>query len=121
MVSSVVSRPFSCDKQTYEYTRLSYIHVCVELDAKKTPLQKFEIQYYLSPDPIKVRMEYEWKSKRCVKCGLFGHNFQPKERETKPNKETQAASSGPLGSTVNEIGKVVVIDIGVIDKAKTNS
>ncbi|XP_044461803.1 uncharacterized protein LOC123193082, partial [Mangifera indica] len=118
-VSSVVGRPLSYDKQTYECTRLSYTHVCVELDAKKTPLQKFEIQCCLSSDPIEVKMEYEWKPKRCAKCGLFSHNCQPKEKETKPKEGAQAASSGLSSST--EKGKAVATDTRVIDEAKTDS
>ncbi|XP_044473977.1 uncharacterized protein LOC123202204 [Mangifera indica] len=120
-VSSVVGRPLSCDKQTYECTRLSYARVYVELDTKRTPLQKFEIQCCLSSDPIEVKVEYEWKSKRCAKCGLFDHNCQPKEKETKPKEDAQAASFGPSGSTVNEKGKAVATDTRVIDEAKADS
>ncbi|XP_044481549.1 uncharacterized protein LOC123208249 [Mangifera indica] len=120
-VSSVVGRPLSCDKQTYECTRLSYARVCVELDATRAPLQKFEIQCCLSSDPIEVKVEYEWKPKRCAKCGLFGHNCQPKEKETKPKEDAQAASFGPSGSTISEKGKAVAIETRVMDEAKADS
>lgn len=51
----MVSQPLSCDKPTYECTYLSYVRVCVELDATKTLLQKFEIHVY-----PKILFKLEW-------------------------------------------------------------
>ena len=96
-ISSMVGRPLSCDKMTYERTRLSYARVCVEIDAEYSPVHEFDIRCKLSPEPIKVRVEYEWKPKRCAKCCLFGHTCA-----------TPVGSSKPSRDAANEVDRVAV-------------
>lgn len=49
--------------------------MCVEIDASFSYVHEFDIESTLSTEPIKVRVEYEWKPSRCEKCCIFGHSF----------------------------------------------
>nr|TKR98217.1 hypothetical protein D5086_0000205770 [Populus alba] len=74
LAASMVGRPLSCDELTYSCTRLEYARICVEVDAALPFVHNFEIESHLSPTPITVTVEYEWKPTSCEKCKVFGHS-----------------------------------------------
>jgi len=71
----MIGRPLSCDEQTYNYTRLEYVRVCMEIDATLPYVQEFEIDSPLSAEPITVIVDYEWKPSCCDKCKVFCHSY----------------------------------------------
>ncbi|KAB5530159.1 hypothetical protein DKX38_020240 [Salix brachista] len=77
LAASMVGEPLSCDQQTHACTKLEYARVCVEIDASLPYVHSFEIESILSPEPIQVTVEYEWKPVRCSKCSVFGHSCTP--------------------------------------------
>jgi len=74
LAASMVGKPLSCDESTYNCTRLEYARLCVEIDASLPYVSEFEIESTLSPEPINIKVEYEWKPSRCEKCSIFGHS-----------------------------------------------
>lgn len=71
--TNMVGKPLSCDEQTYNYTRLEYARVCVEIFAALPTVHKFEIVSPLSSEPIPAEIDYEWKPPRCDQCKIFCH------------------------------------------------
>jgi len=74
-VASMVGQPLSCDELTLGCKRLDYTRLCVEVDAFLPFIHKFELEF--STTIREVHVNYEWKSKRCEKCQVFGHSCQP--------------------------------------------
>jgi len=74
-VASMVGQPLSCDELTLGCKRLDYARLCVEVDASLPFVHKFELEF--STTIREVHVNYEWKSKRCERCHVFGHSCQP--------------------------------------------
>ncbi|KAJ6750280.1 hypothetical protein OIU85_000874 [Salix viminalis] len=93
----MVGEPLSCDQQTHGCTKLEYARVCVEIDASLPYGHSFEIESILSPEPIQVTVEYEWKPVRCSKCSVFGHSCAPvaTTNETDPNHTAATLAINP--------------------------
>ncbi|KAJ6749810.1 hypothetical protein OIU85_000443 [Salix viminalis] len=79
MVASMVGTPLSCDEATHKCTRLEYARICVEIDASLPYVHQFQILTPLSPTPITIHVDYEWKPARCNTCKVFGHACVEKE------------------------------------------
>ena len=96
LAASMVGRPLSCDELTYNCTRLDYARLCVEIDAALPFTHSFEIDYPLSPEPITITVEYEWKPSRCEKCQIFWHSCPPPSTPNPPSSpSTNAQPSLP--------------------------
>ncbi|KAB5534597.1 hypothetical protein DKX38_017683 [Salix brachista] len=74
LAASMVGKPLSCDQQTHNCTKLEYARVCVEIDTSLPYVHSFEIESMLSPEPMQVMVEYEWKPVMCSKCSVFDHS-----------------------------------------------
>src|SRR6516165_4242956 len=83
---------------TGQHSRLTFARVCVELDAKVAPIHQLDVLCPLSPDPIPIRVEYEWKPKHCPKCCVFGHVC--------PKKKEMGCSVGLVAKSVSATGTV---------------
>ncbi|KAJ6291897.1 hypothetical protein OIU76_023903 [Salix suchowensis] len=93
MVASMVGTPLSCDEATHKCTRLEYAHICVEIDASLPYVHQFQILTPLSPTPITIHVDYEWKPARCNTCKVFGHACVEKEGII-TEKENQGSKEG---------------------------
>lgn len=86
MAASMLGKPLSCDEQTISCRRLDYARLCVELDASLPFVHKFEVESPITEEPQLVRVEYEWKPPRCMKCHSIGHNCSPQTEYIPTNK-----------------------------------
>ncbi|KAJ6714928.1 GLYCINE-RICH CELL WALL STRUCTURAL PROTEIN 1.8-LIKE [Salix viminalis] len=86
MVASMLGKPLSCNEKTISCCRLDYARLCVELDARLPFVHKFEVESPITEEPQLVRVEYEWKPPRCMKCHSFGHNYSPQTEHIPTNK-----------------------------------
>ncbi|KAJ6736099.1 hypothetical protein OIU85_018320 [Salix viminalis] len=86
MAASMLGKPLSCDEQTISCRRLDYARLCVELDASLPFVHKFEVESPITEETQLVRVEYEWKPPRCMKCHSFGHNCTPQTEHIPTNK-----------------------------------
>ncbi|KAG5224255.1 Exo endo phos domain-containing protein [Salix suchowensis] len=93
MVASMVGTPLSCDEATHKCTRLEYARICVEIDASLPYVHQFQILTPLSPTPITIHVDYEWKPARCNTCKVFGHACVEKEGII-TEKENQGSKEG---------------------------
>ncbi|KAJ6397275.1 hypothetical protein OIU84_020277 [Salix udensis] len=77
LVASMIGKPLSCDEATFTCSRLDFARICVEIDASQPFIHNFDITTPLSPEPLHIEVEYEWKPVRCSQCHLFGHSCKP--------------------------------------------
>ncbi|KAJ6434806.1 hypothetical protein OIU84_000111 [Salix udensis] len=73
VAASVVGKPLSCDEPTFCCAGLDFVRVCVEIDAAKPLVYKYDLASPYPNEPLHIEVEYEWKPTRCDKCKLFGH------------------------------------------------
>jgi hypothetical protein len=71
-VASAIGVPLHADHTTLLRKRLSYARVCVEIDASKTMVKKFDFR---CPNGlfITISADYEWIPSKCSNCNVFGH------------------------------------------------
>ncbi|KAF9661371.1 hypothetical protein SADUNF_Sadunf19G0061900 [Salix dunnii] len=91
VAASVVGKPLSCDEPTFCCTRLDFVRVCVEIDAAKPLIYKYDLASPCPNEPLHIEVEYEWKPARCDKCKLFGHACKEYD-----GKDMEAESRPPV-------------------------
>ena len=91
VAASVVGKPLSCDEPTFCCTRLDFARVCVEIDAAKPLVYKYDLASPCPNEPLHIEVEYEWKPARCDKCKLFGHACKEQD-----GKDMEAESRPPV-------------------------
>ena len=93
--------------------RLNYAQVCVEIDAGASLIKEFDLASENTEDPcqdpIKIRVEYQWKPAKCSHCLVFGHSSNnyganpvamtgpssdPKGNEPEPDATTSKLTTG---------------------------
>ncbi|KAB5573120.1 hypothetical protein DKX38_000314 [Salix brachista] len=114
MAASMLGRPLSCDEHTINCRRLDYARLCVELDARLLFVHRFEVESPLTEEPQVVRVEYEWKPPRCLKCNSFGHNCKPHKQPQGVEDENVAAEvpkekEGHARETTKNKGKDILV------------
>ncbi|KAJ6287633.1 hypothetical protein OIU78_001698 [Salix suchowensis] len=115
VAASVVGKPLSCDEPTFCCTRLDFARVCVEIDAAKPLVYKYDLASPCPNEPLHIEVEYEWKPARCDKCKLFGHackelDGKDMEAESRPpvvnnsqnDNQLQVTSMKPTSSRARE-------------------
>ena len=114
MAASMLGRPLSCDEHTINCRRLDYARLCVELDARLPFVHRFEVESPLTEEPQVVRVEYEWKPPRCLKCNSFGHNCKPHKQPQGVEDENVAVEvpkeeEGHARETTKNKGKDILV------------
>jgi len=73
-VTNALGVPLHAFATTLMCKCLTYIRVCVEIDASKLLVKEFDLQCH-NGMVIIISAEYEWLPSRCSSCNVFGHNL----------------------------------------------
>ena len=78
-IASAVGVPLYADSPTEACTRMNFARICVEIDASKQLVHEFRLQVSsrdISTPPrfITVKVIYQWKTRMCSHCSVFGHS-----------------------------------------------
>ena len=97
--------PLYADAAIESQRRISYAHICVEVDASKPLLNEFIIDVMETSNPnlvrdeISIRVDYQWKPLVCEHCHVFGHSTNRCSLSSKqPSQAPSKSSSKPIAS-----------------------
>ncbi|XP_038973764.1 uncharacterized protein LOC120105420 [Phoenix dactylifera] len=72
-VASAIGIPLHADHITLARKRLSFVQVCVEIDASEDLIKEFDLQCP-NGEQICVVVDFERLPHKCGLCGVFGHS-----------------------------------------------
>ena len=63
-LASLLGKPIQIDEASLKGSRMKFARICVEIDASKEVMKKFDVDLGLE-DPSKIQVEVPWKPIRC--------------------------------------------------------
>jgi hypothetical protein len=71
-VASAIGVPFNTDLTTLLCKKLSYVRVCVEINASQVLVKEYDLRCPNGLFKI-ISADYEWIPFKCSNCNVFGH------------------------------------------------
>lgn len=89
------------DKFTASKKRISYVRVCVEVNASEELVHDFDLQC-ADGKSITIHAEFEWTPVRFTACEVFGHSIASCSKLKPP--PSSVGKAGTMKSTVSKGG-----------------
>lgn len=104
-IASAVGKPLHVDKFTASKKRISYVRVCVEVNASDELVNDFDLQC-ADGNWITIHAEFEWTPTRCKACEVFGHSISSFSKlKPSPSNDGKPGHHLPAGTMKRTVTK----------------